>query len=111
MNTKVQAFLRRKYKTNTIAKLNSSRPRLIVSRSNKHIHAQVIDANGNVVASAYDTTVSWTKSEKAYAVWQAVWNAAKDQGVSEVVFDRNWYLYHWRVAKLAEGAREAWLVF
>lgn len=111
MNKKVQAFLRRKHRTNTIAKALSLKPRLIVSRSNKHIHAQVIDRSGVVVASAYDIWLKWTKKEKAFAVWKALASSAQSNWVSEVVFDRNWNLYHWRVAQLAEWARESWLVF
>lgn len=111
MNKKVQAFLRRKHRTNTIAKTVSLKPRLIVSRSNKHIHAQVIDRSWTVMASAYDIWLEGTKKEKAFAVWKAVALLAKNNWVTEVVFDRNGYLYHWRVAQVAEWAREEWLVF
>lgn len=111
MNHKVRAFLRRKHRTNTIAKSTTTRPRLIVSRSNKHIHAQVIDAEWMVIASSYDIWLSGTKQEKAYVVWQTVWKAACSKWITDVVFDRNWFLYHGRVAKVAEWARESWLVF
>jgi ribosomal protein L18 len=64
-----------------------------------------------VVACAYDTWIEGTKKEKAFAVWKAVASLAKSNWVTEVVFDRNWYLYHWRVAQVAEWARQEWLVF
>lgn len=110
MKSTVRTFLRRKHRTNTIAK-KSTKPRLIVSRSNKHIHAQVIDAQWIVLASAYDTNLQGTKKEKALQVGKALWATASKNWVTEVVFDRNWFLYHGRVAKVAEWAREAWLVF
>ncbi len=110
--SKMWRYLRRKHRVNTTLKVTSSRPRLIVSRSNSHITAQVVDLNGNVVAFA---TSKWgatgTGIEKAYAVGEKVAKAAIDNNVEQVVFDRNGFLFHGRVAKLAEWARAGGLQF
>ena len=94
-------------------------PRLCVFRSTKNIYAQVIDdVNGKtlVAASSLDKDV---KAEAAYGgnkaaaklVGQKVGKLAKEAGIEAVVFDRGGYLYHGRVAELADGAREAGLQF
>ena len=94
-------------------------PRLCVYRSTKNIYAQVIDdVNGKtlVAASSLDKDV---KAEAAYGgnkaaaklVGQKVGKLAKEAGIEAVVFDRGGYLYHGRVAELADGAREAGLQF
>lgn len=95
---------------------SSERPRLSVFRSNKGIYAQVInDVTGNTIASASslskDFAAKGSKSEQSVAVGKLVAEKAIAAGVKEVVFDRNGYLYHGRIKSLAEGAREAGLVF
>lgn len=95
---------------------SAERPRLSVYRSNKGIYAQVIDDNsGRTIVSASslskDFVATGTKIEQSKAVGKAVAEKALAAGVSQVVFDRNGYLYHGRVKSLAEGAREAGLVF
>jgi large subunit ribosomal protein L18 len=95
---------------------SAERPRLSVYRSNKGIYAQVIDDNtGKTLVSASslskDFTTGGNKSEQSKAVGKAVAEKALAAGVSQVVFDRNGYLYHGRVKSLAEGAREAGLIF
>jgi len=93
------------------------RPRLVVTRSSRHISAQVIDDTvGHTLASASTMeaalrTASGDKSAKAKQVGELVAKRAKDAGVDQVVFDRAGHQYHGRVAALAEGAREAGLGF
>lgn len=92
----------------------AARPRLTVFRSNEQIYAQVIDdVEGKTLASASSLKITdkITKTEKAKKVGALVAEAAIKAGISEVVFDRNGYLYHGRVAALADGAREAGLKF
>lgn len=102
----------RKHRTNTIVKVTSERPRLVVHRSNKYIYAQLIDRSGNVVAATQDFDLKkGTKSERAYQVGEAIAKAAQASNIQEVVFDRNGFLYHGRVKQLAEGARAGGLKF
>lgn len=102
----------RKHRINTIVKATTSRPRLIVSRSNKYIYAQIIDREGNVVASTHDHSMkAGTKSERAFQVGEAIAKAAQESKILEVVFDRNGYLFHGRVKQVAEGARSGGLKF
>lgn len=97
----------------------SERPRLNVFRSAQHIYAQiVIDETGRTVASAstLDPEVrgqfkNGGNIEAAKLIGALVAKRAKTAGVSQVVFDRAGYLYHGRVAALAEAAREAGLEF
>ncbi len=90
-------------------------PRLNVFRSNKNIYAQVIDDVAGVTlasASTLDKEISGGKKiEDATAVGALVAKRAIDKGIKEVVFDRGGYLYHGRVAALAEAARENGLKF
>ena len=94
-----------------------ARPRLNVFRSNKHIYAQIIDdANGHTLVSAStldkDLGVKETGNiDAAIAVGDAVAKKALEKDITNVVFDRAGYLYHGRVARLAEAAREAGLKF
>ncbi|ATP58825.1 50S ribosomal protein L18 [Pedobacter ginsengisoli] len=95
---------------------SESRPRLSVYRSNKGIYAQIInDVTGSTIVSASslskDFSGTGSKSEQSVAVGKLVAEKAIAAGVKEVVFDRNGYLYHGRIKSLAEGAREAGLVF
>lgn len=82
-------------------------PRLIVKRSNQFIYAQIVDRVGKVVAFANDTKfTAGTKSERALEVGKTIAQKAMSAGTSQVVFDRNGYLYHGRVKNVCEGARE-----
>ncbi|HNB17549.1 MAG TPA: 50S ribosomal protein L18 [Candidatus Obscuribacter sp.] len=95
----------------------TERPRLCVYRSNKHIYAQIIDdttANTLVAASTLDESLKTEKSwnvDSAKAVGELVAKRAKEKGIEAVVFDRGGYIYHGRVAAVAEAAREAGLNF
>ena len=91
-------------------------PRLNVFRSNANIYAQLIDdVNGVTLASAStldkDFEGATGNVEAAKKVGALVAERAKAKGIEVVVFDRGGYIYHGRVAALAEGAREAGLKF
>ena len=91
-------------------------PRLNVFRSNANIYAQIIDdVNGVTLASAStldkDFEGATGNVEAAKKVGALVAERAKAKGIEEVVFDRGGYIYHGRVAALAEGAREGGLKF
>ncbi|HCN82871.1 MAG TPA: 50S ribosomal protein L18 [Sphingobacteriaceae bacterium] len=95
---------------------SAERPRLSVFRSNKEIYAQIInDTDGKTLVSASslakDFSAKGTKIEQSKEVGKLVASKALAAGISQVVFDRNGYLYHGRVKSLAEGAREAGLTF
>ncbi|MBM7865875.1 50S ribosomal protein L18 [Heliobacterium gestii] len=95
------------------------RPRLCVFRSLNHIYAQVVnDVTGRtlVAASSLDgdfkaANVSGGNIEGAKKVGELVAKKALEQGIEKVVFDRGGYIYHGRIAALAEAAREAGLQF
>ena len=94
----------------------AERPRLNVFRSNANIYAQVIDdVNGVTLVSANTLEKEFEGAtgncEAAKKVGLAVAERAKAKGIETVVFDRGGYVYHGRVAALAEGAREGGLQF
>ncbi len=96
------------------------RPRLNVFRSSAHIYAQVIDDDrGHTLLAASDLEQDViaragdgaTKSARARAVGEVIGERAKAAGIDAIVFDRGGFIYHGRVKAVAEGAREAGLVF
>ena len=93
------------------------RPRLVVTRSSKHIVAQVVnDLEGRTLASASTMeadlrALDGDKTAKAKKVGELVADRAKKAGIDTVVFDRAGNKYAGRVAALADGAREAGLEF
>jgi large subunit ribosomal protein L18 len=95
----------------------ADRPRLVVTRSSKHITVQVVDdLVGKTLASASTMEADLRgfggdKTAKAKKVGELVAERAKTAGVEGVVFDRAGNKYHGRVAALAEGAREGGLTF
>ena len=94
-------------------------PRLAVYRSTKHIYAQLIDDEKHVTicsASSIDKDLKEKLAhggniEAAKVVGEAIAKKAKKAGIECVVFDRGGFLYHGRIAALAEAAREAGLCF
>ncbi len=92
------------------------RPRLVVTRSNRHMVAQVIDDTvGKTLVSASTLEAelrasSAAKTDKALEVGKLVGKRAVEAGITAVVFDRGGNKYHGRVAAVADGAREAGLV-
>ena len=93
----------------------TARPRLVVTRSSRHIFVQVVDdVAGRTLASASTMETDLRghdgdKSAKARKVGELVGQRAKDAGVEAVIFDRGGNRYHGRVAAVADGAREAGL--
>ena len=96
---------------------SAARPRLVVTRSSKHISAQLVDdLVGKTLASASTMeadvrSIEGDKTAKARKVGELVAERAKSAGVDGVVFDRAGNKYHGRVAALADGAREGGLTF
>jgi large subunit ribosomal protein L18 len=94
----------------------TERPRLSVYRSNAQIYVQIIDdSEGKTLVSAdslkNEAAQSVPKIEQAAMVGKDVAEKALAAGITEVVFDRNGYLYHGRVKSLADAAREGGLKF
>jgi large subunit ribosomal protein L18 len=93
----------------------SARPRLVVTRSSRHVFVQVVDdVQGRTLAYASTMeadlrALDGDKTAKAHKVGELVGQRAKDAGVEAVVFDRGGNRYHGRVAAVADGAREAGL--
>ncbi len=114
---KQEARSRRHYRVRKKVQGSPERPRLAVFRSNKHIAVQVIDdLNGRTIAAAStlekDLRGGATGNKSAATqVGRLVAERAKAQGVTQVVFDRGGFLYHGRVAAVADAAREAGLEF
>lgn len=112
-NTKAQRLKRHKRVRSKIAG-TPERPRLDVFRSEANIYAQIIDdVNGKTLVSASSLEKGFegngSNCEAAKKVGLTVAERAKAAGISVVVFDRGGYVYHGRVAALAEGAREGGL--
>ena len=106
---------RNKIKTRIRGKISGTpeRPRMSVFRSNKGIYVQIIDdiAGNTLVAASSKGLEGGTKSEIAAKVGADIAKKAMDKGITQVVFDRNGYLFHGRVKSLADAAREAGLKF
>jgi large subunit ribosomal protein L18 len=102
-----------------LKRLPTERPRLSVHRTGKHIYAQVInDQAGHTLAAASSLDASFTSAktlgsnkDAAAKVGKLVAERAKAAGVTTVRFDRGAYIYHGRIAALAEAAREGGLDF
>lgn len=91
----------------------AERPRMTVFRSNKQIYVQLVDdSEGKTLVAASSKGIEeGTKTEVAAKVGQAVAEKALAAGITEVVFDRNGYLFHGRVKSLADAARNGGLKF
>ncbi|MBN1908543.1 MAG: 50S ribosomal protein L18 [Pirellulales bacterium] len=108
---------RRGWRVRNRIKRNTTRPRLAVFRSLRHVYAQVIDdAQGRTLATASSLEKELREKlahggnvEAAQAVGQVIAQRALEAGVKQVAFDRREYKYHGRVAALADAARDAGL--
>ena len=113
MISKIQR--RNKIKTRIRGKVSgtAARPRMTVFRSNKQIYVQLIDdeAGKTLCASSSKGLEAAPKIEMAAKVGKAIAENALAAGITEVVFDRNGYLFHGRVKSLADAAREGGLKF
>ncbi|HUL98979.1 MAG TPA: 50S ribosomal protein L18 [Mycobacterium sp.] len=93
------------------------RPRLVVNRSSRHIHVQLVnDLNGTTLAAASSIepdvrAVEGDKKAHSVRVGQLIAERAKAAGIDTVVFDRGGYTYGGRIAALADAARESGLKF
>jgi large subunit ribosomal protein L18 len=114
---RVRSRLRRQVRGRKKVSGTAERPRLVVTRSSKHITVQVVDdLVGRTLASASTMeadvrSFEGDKSAKARKVGELVAERAKAAGVDGVVFDRAGNKYHGRVAALADAAREGGLAF
>ncbi|MCL2215983.1 MAG: 50S ribosomal protein L18 [Defluviitaleaceae bacterium] len=119
--SRASARKKRHYKMRRYLSGTATRPRLSVFKSNKYIYAQLIDDVAGITiasASTMDATLvkasdlkSTSNIDAAKAVGTQVAKKALDKGISAVVFDRSGYIYHGKVAALADAAREAGLKF
>lgn len=115
--TKLERRYRIKNRIRKVVSGTAERPRLNVFRSNKQISVQLVDDVQGVTLLSVTSRVkeiaeaTGTKTEKAGMVGKLVAEKALAAGISEVVFDRNGYLYHGRVKQLADAAREGGLKF
>lgn len=119
MAKKMVGRARRKLRIRKKITGTTSRPRLSVFRSAKHIYAQVIDdttgrtlVHASTLSKDLEGTVGESsKIDSAKKVGQLVAKFCLSKNIEQVVFDRNGYLYHGRVSALADAAREAGLKF
>lgn len=110
---------RRRYRVRNRVKADSTRPRLTIFRSHKHVYVQIIDdTDGRTLAAASTAQKDLASSVKyggnkaaAQAVGRAIAERALASGIKDVAFDRREYQYHGRVQALATAAREAGLNF
>jgi len=98
----------------------SDKPRLVVYRSLRYIHAELVDDTQNkVILGMFDKSKAVqdalkkakSKKDKSFALGKVFAEAAKKKKVARIVFDRNGYIYHGRIKAFAEGAREGGLDF
>jgi large subunit ribosomal protein L18 len=117
MSTKLLRRQKIRYRIRKKIAGTAQKPRFSVFRSNAEVYVQLIDdVTGAtlVAASSRDKDIAaqkLPKIEKAKLVGQVAARKAKDLGIEQVVFDRGGNLYHGRVKSVADGAREAGLVF
>ena len=115
-NTSAKVTNRLKKKLRIRKKVHGSaeRPRLCIFRSAKHIYASLVDDNSGKTLAAFSSLNVEDKLsgvEMAKKVGVEIGKKALESKVSQVVFDRNGFIYHGRVKSLADGAREAGLSF
>ncbi len=99
-------FLARKRRINTRIKSANPEYRVVITKSNTALYAQVIDRSGHVVCAFSDAKIkTGTKKEKAMQAWQALAKLMLEKWIQKAAFDRNGELYHGRVKAFAEGLR------
>ena len=117
LSARAKSRLRRQIRGRKKISGTPERPRLVVTRSSKHITVQVVDdLDGRTLAYASTMegdlrSLDGDKTAKARLVGELVAERAKAAGIEGVVFDRAGHKYHGRVAALADGAREGGLAF
>jgi large subunit ribosomal protein L18 len=117
-NGKAQARDRRRKSIRKRISGTSERPRIAVFRSARHIYAQIIDDGRGITLASASTLCKdlelgddGDKKTAAEAVGRLLAKRAAEANITQVVFDRGGYLYHGRVAALADGARAGGLDF
>jgi large subunit ribosomal protein L18 len=116
---KIESRLRRKKRIRKKIAGTAERPRLCVFKSLKNMYAQLIDDSTGKVITGVSTLTTEVSGEIKYGgnvgsakkVGASIAKKALDLGIKEILFDRNGFKYHGRVKALAEGAREAGLIF
>lgn len=118
VNDRKISRLKRKARIKYKIRGTQEQPRLCVYKSLNHIYAQIIDDVAQATIVSASTLEARVKSltrgsnlKSAKIVGEIIANKAKDKGIKEVVFDRNGYEYHGKVAALADSARAAGLKF
>ncbi|MFI5331498.1 MAG: 50S ribosomal protein L18 [Desulfobaccales bacterium] len=119
MNPKQAARLKRRQRIRRKISGSAARPRLSVFRSTRHIYAQIIDdGKGQTLVAAStlsgelkDTLSGLKKADAAKEVGKLLAARAREKGISQVVFDRNGFIYHGRVKAVADSCRENGLEF
>ena len=119
ISTRLVSRLKRQKRIRKRITGTTERPRLCVFRSSAHIYAQVIDdVTGSTLACASTLDKDFKENNEksaikdaATAIGRLVGARALERGISNVVFDRNGFLYHGRIKALSDGAREAGLNF
>lgn len=118
--TRRDAWLKRKRRVGKRLHGTADKPRLTVFRSHCNMYAQLVDDDQGSTLTSSDAKKAGEfelpegldgKRAQAYRVGRTLAEQAKAKGVAKVVFDRNGYLYHGRVAALAQGARDGGLEF
>ena len=118
-NPKQRKRVRRKGSIRLRISGTAERPRLSVFRSTRYVYAQAVDdTTGRVLACASELEEKLKgevsgkpKKERARAIGKAIGDKLVALNIKAVVFDRNGYIYHGRVKEIADGARDAGLVF
>jgi large subunit ribosomal protein L18 len=114
--SKAAARARRHFRLRKKIEGTAARPRLIVTRSARHVFVQVVDDSKGITLASASTmekefrALDATKSDKSKQIGALVAKRAQAAGISEVVFDRGGNKYAGRVAAIADGAREGGLV-
>jgi large subunit ribosomal protein L18 len=116
---KIESRLTRKKRIRKKLSGNAEKPRLCVYKSLKNIYAQLVDDASGRVLTGVSSLNAEVKGEIKYGgniasakkVGEAIAKKAVGLGVKEILFDRNGFKYHGRIKALADGAREAGLIF
>jgi large subunit ribosomal protein L18 len=119
MNPKQAARLKRRQRIRRKISGSEARPRLSVFRSTRHIYAQIVDdGKGQTLVAAStlsgelkDKLSGLKKADAAKEVGKLLAAKAREKGISQVVFDRNGFIYHGRVKAVADSCRENGLEF
>lgn len=116
--SKNEARQRRKIRIRKKIQGTAERPRLVVNRSNLHLYAQLVDDGAGVTLASTSTLVLGKTQPGAHCskagaemVGKEIARLAREKNITQVVFDRNGYLYHGRIKAIADGAREGGLEF